>query len=502
MLLRPRIEDISVIAYQIGKIIVAVSLCMIFPIITSFVFKETIPLLDFIISLGISLCVGLFLMLVFKTEKYLTWMHGMVIVSLSWLFLTVLGAIPLYLSGHWKSFLDAVFDTMSGYATTGLTLGIDLDHLSMSHQMWRHLIMFIGGQGVIIVAISFLIRGTGGAFKIYVGEARDEKILPNVIQTARFIWTISTVYLIIGTLLLGFIAIFEGMPPLRAFFHGMWIFMAAFDTGGFAPQSQNILYYHSFIFEIGTILMMFLGMINFKLHFSLWTGNRKEILKDIEIITFSSTLLIGFLLVALGFAKTGGVYHNAVILFRKGFYHLISGHSGTGYMTVYARQFIDYWPSLALVSLIIAMGLGGAMCSTTGGIKALRIGLVFKAFVQDVRQLIHGDTAVLVEKFHHIRDLILEDRQVRSAALIFLAYITLYIFGAFIGMLCGYPFMDSLFESTSAAANVGLSCGVTSITMPVVLKLTYIFQMWIGRLEFVAVFTLIGFVFAIFRGKK
>ncbi|MCX5657057.1 MAG: hypothetical protein NTZ48_02345 [Candidatus Omnitrophica bacterium] len=107
--------------------------------------------------------------------------------------------------------------------------------------------------------------------------------------------------------------------------------------------------------------------------------------------------------------------------------------------------------------------------------------------------------------FHYRRnqgDLILEDRQVRSAALIFLAYIALYIFGAFMGMLCGYPFMDSLFESTSAAANVGLSCGVTSSAMPAVLKLTYIFQMWIGRLEFVAVFTLIGFVFAIFRGKK
>ena len=87
MLLRPRLGDISVIAYHIGKIIVAVSLCMIFPIITSFVFKESAPLFDFVISMGISLSAGLFLILVFKTEKYLTWMHGMVIVSLSWLFL-------------------------------------------------------------------------------------------------------------------------------------------------------------------------------------------------------------------------------------------------------------------------------------------------------------------------------------------------------------------------------------------------------------------------------
>ncbi len=500
MLLRPRYEDIAVIAYHIGKIIVAVSLCLILPLLTAFVFQEKAPVFDFIIALGSSLSLGLFLMIVFKTDKELRWMHGMVIVSLAWLILAVLGAVPLYLSGHWRSFLDAVFDGMSGYTTTGLTLVQDLDHLSMSHQMWRHLIMFIGGQGIVIVALGFLTRGAGGAFKIYVGEARDERILPNVVQTARFIWTISIVYLVVGTLLLGGIAVLEGMPPLRAFFHGAWIFMAAYDTGGFAPQSQNILYYHSFLFELATIMIMFLGIINFKLHFTLWTGNRREFWRDIEIITLSSTIIFTFLFVAAGLAKAD-VYPQAVGLFRKGFYQLISAHTGTGYMTLYASQLTQFWPALALVGLIVAMGLGGAMCSTTGGIKALRVGLVFKAFIQDVKQLMQPETAVLVEKFHHIKDLILEDRQLRSAALIFLAYLGLFLLGSIAGMACGYPFLDSLFESASAGANVGLSCGITSASMPAALKLVYIFQMWLGRLEFVAVFTLIGFIMAMAKGK-
>jgi trk system potassium uptake protein TrkH len=500
MILKPGLEDLRVILYHIGKIIIGVSLCMVLPLLTSVVFKEEVPFIDFVASLGFSLSVGFLLTLLFKTKKEIHWMHGMVIVSVSWLVLAILGAVPLYLSGHWRSFLDAVFDAMSGYTTTGLTLAQDLDHLSMGHQMWRHLIMFIGGQGIVIVALGFLAQGTGGAFRIYAGEARDEKILPNVVGTARFIWMISISYLILGTLILGLIAIWEGIAPLRAFFHGVWIFMAAFDTGGFAPQSQNILYYHSFLFEIGTILMMVLGIINFKLHFSLWTGNRRTIWRDIEIISLTFTILISFFFVALGLAKAD-VYPQAIVLLRKGFYQLISGHTGTGYMTLYARQFMQSWPHLALVSLIMAMGLGGAMCSTTGGIKALRIGLVFKAFIQDVKQLMHAETAVLVEKFHHIKDLILEDRQVRSAALIFLAYIGLYLLGSFVGMLCGYPFLESLFESTSAAANVGLSCGLTGLDMPGVLKLTYIFQMWIGRLEFVAVFTLIGFIIALFKGK-
>jgi len=127
----------------------------------------------------------------------------MIVVSLSWLVAMVLGAIPLYLSGHWKSFLDACFDAMSGFATTGLGLVQDLDHLSYAHNLWRHLTMFLGGQGIVVIALSFFVRGFSGAFKMYVGEARDEKIMPNVINTSRFIWLVSIVYLILGTLALG-----------------------------------------------------------------------------------------------------------------------------------------------------------------------------------------------------------------------------------------------------------------------------------------------------------
>ncbi|MCM8765630.1 MAG: TrkH family potassium uptake protein, partial [Candidatus Omnitrophica bacterium] len=276
MLIKPKIEDIRLVLYYIGRITVAVGLSLLLPFFTAIFFQEKAPQIDYLFSLGIFLNLGFFLILFFKIEKELRWMHAMVIVSLTWLLMPILGAIPLYLSGHWRSFLDSVFDAMSGFATTGLTLVQDLDHLSMAHQMWRHQMMFIGGQGVIIMALSFLGRGIGGILKIYVGEAREEKIFPNVIETARFIWVVSIFYLILGSLILGGIACLEGISLKRAFFHGLWIFMAAFDTGGFAPHSQNILYYHSFPFELATIFMMFLGLINFNLHYSLWIGKRKE----------------------------------------------------------------------------------------------------------------------------------------------------------------------------------------------------------------------------------
>ena len=501
MILKPRLEDIKSIGYYLGKIILGLSITMIVPILVGLSFGEINPALDFIISLVIALIFGLLLTKLCFTEKDLSWMQGMIVVSLSWLVAMALGAIPLYLSGHWKSYLDACFDAMSGFATTGLTLVQDLDHLSYSHNLWRHLIMFIGGQGIVIIALSFFVRGFSGAFKMYVGEARDERILPNVIATSRFIWLVSITYLILGTLALAAVGILNGMKSVNAFFHGACVFMAAFDTGGFSPQSQNILYYHSLPYEVVTVIIMILGAINFKLHYHIWMGNRSEILKDIETVTLFITIMATFLITAVGLEQFG-VYSNAQVLFRKGFYQLISGHTGTGYQTIYAAQFIREWSHLALVGVICAMALGGAVCSTTGAIKMLRIGIIFKALKEDLKRIMLPERAVVIEKFQHIRKVFLEDRQVRSAFLITLSYLALYGLGAIVGMLYGYPFLDSLFESTSAAANVGLSCGITNVHMPAGLKMTYILQMWAGRLEFMSVFTLIGFLIAVVKGKR
>lgn len=500
MILRPHLEDIKVIGYYLGKIIIGLGLTMVIPIIIGLIFREFNPALDFLISTVVTFIIGITLVKIFYTERDLNWMQGMVVVSLSWLIAAILGAIPLFLSGHWNSYLDACFESMSGFATTGLTLIQDLDHLSYAHNFWRHFIMFIGGQGIAIVALSVFVKGFSGAFKMYVGEARDEKVLPNVINTARFIWLVSIVYLILGTLALGIVGLFNGMSPLNAFFHGICIFMAAFDTGGFSPQSQNMLYYHSFLYEIITLSLMILGAINFKLHYHLWTGNRKEIIKNIETSALFISVITIFFITAIGLNHLG-VYPKAMVLFRKGFFHLISAHSGTGHATIYAKQFITEWGNLAMVGLICAMALGGSTCSTTGGIKMLRVGIIFKAFAEDIKKIILPERAVVVQKYHHIKEIFLEDKQVRSALLITIAYLALFGIGAIAGMWFGYPFLDSLFESTSAAANVGLSCGITDISMPSALKVVYIFQMWAGRLEFMSVFTLAGFFIALVKGK-
>jgi trk system potassium uptake protein TrkH len=207
-----------------------------------------------------------------------------------------------------------------------------------------------------------------------------------------------------------------------------------------------------------------------------------------------------FFIVTIGLNKLG-VYSNALILFRKGFFQLISGHTTTGYMTIYAQQFIREWGDLALTGIILAMALGGCACSTAGGIKMLRVGIIFKALKQDIKTLALPEHAISTQKFHHIKTVFLEDRQVRTVLLITTSYITLYILGTLVGVGCGYPLLNSLFESTSAAGNVGFSCGITDTSMPTILKVTYIIQMWAGRLEFMSVFALFGFLVALFKGK-
>jgi trk system potassium uptake protein TrkH len=210
--------------------------------------------------------------------------------------------------------------------------------------------------------------------------------------------------------------------------------------------------------------------------------------------------MVLFSLTAFGLARAG-IYPGPISLFRKGFYQTISAHSGTGYMTIGPEQFAQHWSTLSLMGVTLCMAIGAGACSTAGGIKILRVGVLFRALLQDVKRTMLPRSAVIMDKIHHIRDVVLGEKQLRQIALITLGYIFLYLLGTLVGIALGYPLRLALFESVSAGANVGLSCGITNPAMPVALKLTYIFQMWAGRLEFVSVFAFIGTLFALLRGR-
>lgn len=484
-------EDISVVSHYIGKILIALGIAQIIPIFVGLISGEFSAVIDFFISIIACFSFGSILLYFSPVAQEINWRQGMIIVALSWFLAMFFSALPLFLSGHYDCFLDSCFESMSAYATTGLVLVRDLDHMPNAHNFWRHLMCFIGGQGIILVALVFFFRG-GDALRIYIGEARDDKILPNSITTAKFIWMVSFTYLIICSLALAIVLVFHGLPFSRAIFHGLCIFMAGWDTAGFAPQSLNILYYHSITFELVTITIILLGATSFGVHYAVWTGKFRELKEDFEVKILMATIFLTYLVVLIGFSGETSLSSDVFSFFRTTFYQLISAHTGAGYSNIYVSQ-IANWSELALFGVIIAMGIGGCMNSTAGGIKVFRIGLFYKSMKREIRKLAYPESSYIKEFFHHQREISVDDTMVKTAMIITFCYILLYLSGAMIGVFLGYNFLFSLFESVSAAANVGLSVGITNSSMPAILKIWYILEMWAGRLEFFAIFILIRF---------
>ncbi|GAV31982.1 trk-type K+ transport systems, membrane components [Coriobacteriaceae bacterium EMTCatB1] len=500
MMLKPRLEDHLVIGKYTGKVIIGVGLLMVIPLLTSIAFAEWDTAIDFVIGMAACFIFGFGTQIACRTDKDLEWSHGLVVASGSWVVATALGALPHFLSGHEGSYLDAMFDVMSGYTTTGLYLLQDLDHVSHGLNMWRHVLTYAGGQGIVVIALAFLFRGTAGAYKVYVGEGKDERLLPNVINTARAIWLVSLVWLAFGWIALSVTGLALGQSPVRAILHGLWVFMGAWSTGGFAPQSYNTMYYHSVVFEVLSVIVFIAGSFNFALHWAVWTGKRAEIRKNIETVSFAITLTTLVLLATFVLARNG-VYSDAVILARKSFYQLASGHTTTGFSTIFSRAFVTQWGPVGMLATTIAMAIGASACSTAGGIKGIRVGIIAKAFFHDVRKMLSPESAVVRTKYHHVRDIALEDPIVRTAMTITLAYVVMYLIVTVVGVLHGYPVVEAAFEGVSAASNTGLSCGVTLPSMPAAMKVAYMVAMWLGRLEFMSVFALIGYGVSIVRGK-
>ncbi|MDD5748162.1 MAG: potassium transporter TrkG [Actinomycetota bacterium] len=501
MILKPTREDLKLIAWGIGRVILGIGLIMIIPLVVALVSTEWNTVLDFLV--GISSCV-LFWLIIENTcyqKKDLSWSHGLVVASAGWLIAMLFGAIPHFLSGHFKAYLDACFDLMSGYTTTGLFLLQDLDHVSHGLNMWRHLLTYAGGQGIIVIALTFLFAGSSGAFKLYASEGKEEKLLPNVIRTARAIWMISLTYLVVGSIALWISLSCEGMPAGRGFLHSIWLFMGAWSTGGFAPQSLNLLYYHSLIIELITLVIFVIGSFNFALHYAVWTGKRSEIYRNIEIKSFVTTSLITTVILSIGFSKVG-LYTSLGEFFRKGFYNLMSGHTTTGNQSIYSISFQHEFGFIAMWAVILAMAIGASACSTGGGFKGLRMGIFSKYLWGEIKQLVSPESSLQKVKIHHVRDIWLDDEIVKGTMLVLISYVSIYFIGGLLGIIYGYQPSVAFFDAVSAGSNTGLSASLTSPSMPSLLKVYYIFELWAGRLEFMSVFALFGMIIASIKGRR
>jgi trk system potassium uptake protein TrkH len=500
VLIRPSREDVRIIGYYLGKVMTGVGALMLLPALVAVALREWNDVTALVCGAAVAIGLGALAEWRLRTSRDLTMASGMVTVALAWLVAPAVLSIPLYLSGHYGGFTDAMFDGMSGLTTSGLALIQDLDHLTVPMNLLRHLSHFAGGQGIVVVVLTMLASGGSRVGTLYLGEGRDERIVPNVVRTARFIYFIAGAYLLVGTTALWVTGLVAGLTPGRALFHGINIFMAAFDTGGFAPYSTSMGYYHSPWMEAVVVVLMLAGTLAFGLHYQLWRGRRRALAENLETRSLAVTGIVTVVVCLLGLARAG-TFTEPVALVRKGLFTVVSAHSGTGFSVNVPRLFVTDWGAIAPAAIVLAMALGGMASSTAGGFKAIRVGLISKGILRDVRRAVLPDAAVTVAVHRGLTDRRITDGEVRSAITIVVLYMSLHVTGALLGVYFGYAFDEALFESTSALANVGLSVGITEPDMPYAMKLMSILQMWLGRLEFMAAFALVGWVWAAIRGQ-
>ena len=500
MLFRPSADDLRIIGLYTGKVLYGVGAAMVVPLAVALAAGETNDAYAFVIGAALALIAGAASHLWLRTSATLDAARGLAVVGLSWTVAPLFAALPLLLSGHYASYLDAYFEGVSGFATVGLTLANDLDHMTRSMNLWRHLMHVLGGQGIILVVLTIFASAGAAIGTLYTGEGAKDRILPNIAHTARFIARVVVAYAVLGTGALWLLLWRGGLEAGTAAYHAALLFMTAFHTAGFSPQSASAGFYRSPPVELVLMVLMVAGAFSFAVHYQLWMRRRGELHRNLETRTLAVSILVVLAMLAIGLVRSG-THTEFIGLFRVGFFQTVSAHTTTGLATVPERLFVTDWGVLAPAMIVTAMALGGMAGSTAGGIKAIRIGVLLKGLRRDIRRVLLPENAVVVESYHSTSRRILRDDLVRGAATILLLYLLLYLGGGMLGLFYGYDLTLSLFESTAAAATGGLSVGIVRPELEWPLKVVYIVQMLLGRLEFVAIFALGGYVLSIFRGR-
>lgn len=500
VLLHPEAEDRRIIGAYIGRTLEFTPLLIAPGVVVAFARGELNDGFAMLFAAALSYLVGVAATRRWSSQASLDWAHGLVTVGLAWLVMPLPIAIAFLLSGHFASFLDAYFEAISGVTTSGMTMLQDIDHFGDGMQLMRHLTHFAGGQGIILVVLTVLAKGRAQLGTLFVGEGRDERIVPSIIRTAKLIYVIFAAWFVAGVSVLWLSLVHAGLTPYHAAVHAVALFLAAFDTGGFAVHSTSVAYYHSALVETVLIPIMLAGAVSFPLHYDLWQRKVRNATQHLDLRTLATTTTTLTFVLLAGLAATG-TYPTVEGLSRKGLWTALSAATNTGF-SVFPGSGFAGWGQLAPGALVAIMLIGSMAGSTAGGIKTIRIALIAKSVLRDIRKALAPASSVVVASYRSRRRQLITDQQVRAAVIMTVLYLFTALGGALVHVYHGATIETGLFESTSATANVGLSVGSIGPSNPPSLKLVTMFQMWAGRLEFLSAFAMLGYVVALWRGKR
>ncbi|MCI8451311.1 MAG: TrkH family potassium uptake protein [Eggerthellaceae bacterium] len=493
--------DLRVIGHYLGTLILFSALIMAVPLLVALIFQEWEPAARYLFSIGIALTAGALLRFLRVEPGRLNRRQALAITGAAWIILALFASVPLYFSGHYVTYLDALFDGVSGLTTTGATVIQDLNHLSNADNMFRFMMHLLGGLGLIVVALSIGLFGKRAGASLYSSEGRSEHVVPNVVQTTQFIAGITVEIVAVATVIIGSICLMAGMEPSRAILQALWLSISAFVTGGFTPMSQSIMYYHSGVIEFVIMVLMILGTISFVMYAEVWKGRVGTFFRDIE--TRTMLIWVGIMTVVLTASLAAGpLFSDLPALLRRGLFMVVSAFTTTGFQVVTSNQLTTAFTSGAFLTLALIMAVGGSAGSTAGGIKFSRVGIIFKSMVATIKEALAPDSARVVVAYNHVGRRVLSPEIVKEAMTVFILFVVTYVVGALVGIAHGYEATQAIFESVAMTSNGGITTGLATPGMPMSLELFYIFQMWAGRLEFVTLLALMVEVAASFFPRK
>lgn len=371
------------IVYLIGKILMVESAFMVPALVVSLIYKED-ELSVFLISIGLTLLTGSLMARMKVRKKKLSARDGMLIVSFSWILISMFGALPAYLSGSIPSFIDALFESISGFTTTGSTILTDVEVLPKGILFWRSLTHWFGGMGVLVFTLILLPSMNGQTQQIMRAESpgpTPSKLVPKIKDTAKILYSIyavMTAAVIIALLL-------AGMPLYDAIIHGV----GAAGTGGFSCKNASVAYYGSTAIDLILSIAMLAFGVNFSIYFMVLTGKWKEIRKNEELRAFGICVAGAVVFIATDIVKLSGGILPAL---RYALFQVATVISTTGYATAD----FNLWPTFSKMVLLALMFVGSCAGSTAGGFKQIRLVVMAKAFVRSVKQAAHPRSVITI----------------------------------------------------------------------------------------------------------
>ena len=459
------------IFYLLGLIIKSCAALLLLPFIVSVIYKETSCTLAFGITIAISLLIGFTLSCFFKTSnRDIYAKEGFIIVALSWISLSMLGALPFTLSGEIKSYVDALFETVSGFTTTGASILTDVEALSNSLLFWRSFTHWIGGMGVLVFVMA-IIPTSDKSIHIMRAEMPGPivgKLVPRAKQTAKILYLI---YIVL-TLILIVLLMLGGMNFFESVLHAF----GTAGTGGFGIKSDSLASYSPYIQWVITIFMFFFG-INFNLFFLIMIGKIKSALKSSELWVYCSIIFVATLLITINILPG---YQNISDAIRDSSFNIVSVITTTGYATAD----FNMWPDLSKGILFALMFVGGCAGSTAGGLKVSRIMLMFKMIKKELRHMLQPRSVSSVKFEGKNIDPVTQN----SVTSYFTLFMALY-FLIFLVISCDNFDFTSNFTAVSACLNnIGPGLGIVGpagsfAPYSNLSKLVFSFAMLLGRLE-------------------